>query len=188
MMAHTIQVERQMNIGTSYSQCFTGTNRRRTEIAMISWGCQILPGFAIQNYTTYLFTLAGLSPSDSFKLSLGNFSIAFVGTVSWFTQTRFGRRQIYMTGLAAMIPLMWTVGFLEFAPASSGSTIKWTQSALLLIWFFCYGVSIGPIPYAIASEVGSSQLRVKTISLGRNMYYFMSVINVTCAPYMLNPK
>ena len=135
------------------------------------------------------FTLAGLSPSDSFKLSLGNFSMAFVGTVSsWFTQTRFGRQQIYMTGLAAMIPLMWTVGFLEFASASSGSTIKWTQSALLLIWFFCYGVSIGPIPYAIASEVGSSQLRVKTISLGRNMYYFMSIINVACAPYMLNPK
>jgi SP family general alpha glucoside:H+ symporter-like MFS transporter len=130
-----------------------------------------------------------LSPSDSFKLSLGNFSIAFAGTVSsWFTQTRFGRRQIYMTGLAAVIPLMWRVGFLEFPPALSGSTTKWTQFALLLIWFFCYGVSIGPIPYAIASEAGSSQLRVKTISLGRNMYYFLSVINVACAPYTLNPK
>ena len=71
MIVHTIQTERDMNIGSSYKECFQGTNLRRTEIAMISWGCQILPGWAIQNYTTYFFTLAGLSPNDSFKLSLG---------------------------------------------------------------------------------------------------------------------
>ena len=45
MMQHTIQTERDMNIGGTYAECFRGTNRRRTEIAMISWGCQILPGF-----------------------------------------------------------------------------------------------------------------------------------------------
>lgn len=141
MMDHTIQTERAMEIGGSYLDCFRGTNLRRTEIAMISWGCQILPGFAIQNYSTYFFTMAGLSSNDSFKMTLGNFSIAFTGTVlSWFIQTRFGRRQIYLAGLTAMLPLMATVGFLDLAPPSA--SIRWAQSGLLLTWFFCYGTSL----------------------------------------------
>lgn len=71
MIQHTIQTERDMQIGSSYRECFKGTNCRRSEISMVSWGCQILPGWAIQNYITYFFTLAGLSSGDSFKLSLG---------------------------------------------------------------------------------------------------------------------
>lgn len=73
MMKRTIELEKGMNIQGGYLDCFKGDNLRRTEIAMISWGCQILPGFAIQNYITYFFTLAGLSPADSFNLSLGKF-------------------------------------------------------------------------------------------------------------------
>lgn len=206
MISHTIATERSVGVGSTYLDCFRGTNRRRTEIAMISWGCQILPGFAIQNYITYFFTLAGLSPSDSLKLALGNYSIAFVGTIlSWFVQRRFGRRNIYLTGLLVMVFPMALVGFLDLAPSST--TIRWAQSALLLIWFFCYGmqlspqratcsfnlltyspqgITIGPIPYAIAAEVGAVELRSKTISLGRNTYYFLSILNTIVAPYMVS--
>lgn len=202
MISHTIATERSIGVGSTYADCFRRTNRRRTEIAMISWGCQILPGFAIQNYITYFFTLAGLSPADSLKLALGNYSIAFVGTVlSWFVQRRFGRRDIYLAGLLVMGFPMALVGFLDLAPSSS--SIRWAQSALLLVWFFCYGISalvltsyssltkqmpgitIGPIPYAIAAEVGAVELRSKTISLGRNTYYLLSILNTIVAPYMV---
>ncbi|KAF3020869.1 hypothetical protein E8E15_008048 [Penicillium rubens] len=187
MIQHTIQTELDMQIGSSYRECFKGTNSRRSEISIISWGCQLLPGWAIQNYITYFFTLAGLSSGDSSKLSLGMFGLAFVGTcLSWVLQTHYGRRTIYLSGLVAMLPLMLVVGFLGVAPSSSG--IQWTQCALLLIWFFFYGSTIGPIPYAIAAEVGASNLRVKTIALGRGTYYILSVVNSVVAPYMLNPK
>ncbi|OQE91614.1 hypothetical protein PENNAL_c0009G08371 [Penicillium nalgiovense] len=168
MIEHTIQTERDMQIGSSYRECFKGTNCRRSEISIVSWG-------------------SGLSPGDSFKLSLGMFGLAFVGTcLSWVLQTHYGRRTIYLSGLVAMLPLMLVVGFLGVAPSSSG--IQWTQCALLLIWFFFYGSTIGPIPYAIAAEVGASSLRVKTIALGRGTYYILSVVNSVVAPYMLNPK
>lgn len=71
MMQHTIMVERKLKVGGSFIDCFRGTNRRRTEIAMMSWGGQVLPGFIIQGYTTYFFTLAGLPSSDSFSMTLG---------------------------------------------------------------------------------------------------------------------
>lgn len=190
MMQHTIELEQNLKVGGTFVDCFKGTNLRRTEIAMISWGGQILPGFIIQGYTTYFFTLAGLPSRDSFNMTLGTYGMAFVGTcASWFLQGRMGRRTIYLAGLLVMLPIMWIVAFLEFAPnAGTNASIKWAQSSILMIWFFTYGITIGPIPYAIAAEVGAVQLRYKTIALGRNMYYFLSIVNVAISPYMLNPK
>lgn len=71
MMVRTVEMERELKIEGRFLDCFKKENIRRTEIAMISWGCQILPGFAIQNYITYFFTLAGLSASDAFNMSIG---------------------------------------------------------------------------------------------------------------------
>lgn len=72
MMVETLRLEKEdMAIQGSFLDCFRGTNLRRTEIAVVSWGCQILPGFVIQNYQTYFFTLAGLPAKDAFKMSLG---------------------------------------------------------------------------------------------------------------------
>lgn len=185
MMQHKIELEHSLNIGTSYLECFKGTNLRRTEIAMIAWGCRILPGFSIQSYITYYFTLVGVPAQEAIKLAIGSFSLAFVRTVSsCHTQTYFGRRTIYITGLCFMVPIMWIVGFLDLG---SFPTTRWVQAGLLNFWFLCYGTTIGPIPYVVATEVGASQLRVKTICLGRNTYYFINFINVIVAPYMLNP-
>lgn len=50
------------------------------------------------------------------------------------------------------------------------------------------GASIGPVPYGIAANVGATNIRVKTISLGRNTYYFLSIINTIASPYLLNPQ
>ena len=86
-----------------------------------------------------------------------------------------------------MFPVMSLVGFLDLG-AASNDHIRWVQSALLLLWFFIYGISIGPIPYSLAASVGASNVRVKTISLGRNTYYFLNIINTIVSPYLLNPQ
>ena len=45
MMMRTVENERKnQQAEGSYLDCFKGTNLRRTEIAMVAWGCQILPG------------------------------------------------------------------------------------------------------------------------------------------------
>lgn len=90
MIKRTVDTERSRSIEGRYTDCFRGINLRRTEISMISWGCQILPGdydlfhsivkvlqltinsgFVIQNYITYFFTLAGLDTNYSFYMSIG---------------------------------------------------------------------------------------------------------------------
>lgn len=68
----------------------------------------------------------------------------------------------------------------------TSDTIR-ASACLLLVWFLGYGFSCGPVPYVLASEVGSANLRQKTIALARSIYYATLVINSVVAPYMLNP-
>ncbi|KAJ5279729.1 general substrate transporter [Penicillium angulare] len=192
VIQETLRLEKEaMRIQGGYLDCFKGANLRRTEIAVVSWGGQVLPGFVLQNYCAYFFTLAGLPSNKSFYMSCaqqftGTYGVAFIGTIfSMILLSRFGRRQIYITGLFTMLPLMWIIGFLDLRADSN--TRRWAQAGLLLAWFFLYSSSIGPIPYAIGSEVGAARLRSKTISLARAMYYVLSILNSVVAPYMLNP-
>jgi SP family general alpha glucoside:H+ symporter-like MFS transporter len=79
MINETLRLEKDtLRIQGGYLDCFKGTNLRRTEIAMVSWGCQILPGFIIQNYSTYFFTLAGLPAGNAFKMSVGELMVSFL--------------------------------------------------------------------------------------------------------------
>ena len=105
---------------------------------------------------SYFFEQAGLNAKDAFKLSLGTYSIAFVGTVlSWALQARLGRRTIFLVGLMFMTPVMFLIGFLSLADQTTG--VKWAQSVLLLVWFGGYGlVGFDPCdtsPQAIPSLV-----------------------------------
>ena len=58
LIEHTVELERQLNFGSSYSALFKGIDRRRTEIAVVTWCAQTAVGFCIQGYQTYFFTQA----------------------------------------------------------------------------------------------------------------------------------
>ena len=47
MIQHTINLERQLKLGGSYSDCFKGSNLRRTEIACVTWSAQAWTGFGL---------------------------------------------------------------------------------------------------------------------------------------------
>lgn len=85
-----------------------------------------------------------------------------------------------------MAPIMWLIALIDFAPATSAR--RWAQCCIMLLWFAVYGLTIGPVPYAIATEVPASRLRMKTIAVGRNAYYIFSIVNIVVAPYLLNPS
>jgi SP family general alpha glucoside:H+ symporter-like MFS transporter len=176
LMKHTVELEAELNFGSSYWDCFRGVDLRRTEIACVIWVSQALVGFAMQGYNTsvispirycqadksrYFFTLAGLASSDAFKLTLGVYTLAFIGTsISMPLQTWFGRRTIWLSGMVAMFVPMLLIGILGCIPNQT-SGIKWAQAVLLLVWFFMYGWSAGPLPYVVCSEIGSAKLRSK---------------------------
>jgi SP family general alpha glucoside:H+ symporter-like MFS transporter len=185
-MLRTTQEEAEVG-GASYWDCFQGTNLRRTEIAFGVWSLQALSGLPLQSYNTYFFEQAGLSDTDSFSMSIGNYAMGAVGTaLSWLLITWFGRRTIFIGGLMLMCLILFTMGFTALAPSSNDGAI-WAQAVLLLIWVFVYDISVGPVAWAVASEVSATQVRAKTIAIGRTGSYIVNIIFNFATPYMLNP-
>lgn len=69
LVAHikeTFAIETQLRTGGTYTACFRGTNRRRTEIAIISWTMPALVGYVVQVSEE---TGAERSPSRRCRLS-----------------------------------------------------------------------------------------------------------------------
>ncbi|KAF5698050.1 putative maltose permease [Fusarium globosum] len=128
----------------------------------------------------------GLSASDAFNLSIGQNSLGFVaGILLWFLMPRLGRRTIYLWGLGAIFVLQMTIGALG-VPAYTKAT-AWSTGALIMAFYLCYMLSVGPMSYVIGFEIPSTRLRNKTAILGRNAYHIGSVFNGILTTYMISP-
>lgn len=187
MMKHTTQLEIETQSGSSYWACFKGTNIRRTEIACVIWAIQAGIGNPLQGYTTYFFRQAGLSTENAFKFNVGNNATSFVGTIlAWPLLYYFGRRTVFMGGLAAMTVLYFAIGFAGIPPITDTSA-NWARSSLLVIYLFIYCPTVGATAYPIIGEVGASRLRGKTVALARGSYLVVSIVSGVLVPYMLSP-
>lgn len=188
MMIKTNNVEKELVAGSSYIDCYRGTNLRRTEIACVTFAGQVLSGSAFAYSATYFFEQAGMSSDNAYKLGLGGTAIAFIGTViSWFLMGRFGRRKLYLAGVGNMVLMLFIIGILTIPSHTSYPGLGWAQSALCIIWLLSFSLTAGPIGWTIPAEVSSTRLRSKTICLARNSYYIANLIANIIEPYFMNP-
>ncbi|KAH7367480.1 alpha-glucosides permease MPH2/3 [Plectosphaerella cucumerina] len=187
-IVHTNQFEMDVTAGTSYWDCFRGVERRRTEIACVAFAGQVLAGSAFAYNSTYFYQQVGLSTDLTYRLNIGGSGLALAGTfVNWFALLPYyGRRFIYLRGLAVMCIILFAIGFLNIwakVPA-----VGLTQAGLTLLWTFCFQLSVGQLGWSIPAEVGSTRLRQKTICLARNSYYIVLVLSNALQPYFMNPR
>ncbi|KAJ7091711.1 maltose permease [Mycena crocata] len=184
-MIHTTALEREMQDGTSYLQCFKGIDLRRTEIAMMVFAMQLLSGENLIGQGVQFFVQAGLGTVASYDINLALNSMFIIGTiVSWFLLARFGRRTLYFSGLVAMAIVLLIIGALGF---SNSNGAKWASGGLLVALNLAYNSTLGAVCYVIISEVGSTRLRAKTIVLARCAYQIMNIICGIIVPRMLSP-
>lgn len=185
MIVYTNALEQQTETGASYMDCFKGTDLRRTEIACCVWAVQSLCGSGLMGYSTVFYQRAGLADSQSFTMSLVQYAIGVVGTFSsWLFMTYFGRRTLYVGGLAILSVILFVIGFVSIAPATSA--LSWATGSMLLVYTFIYDSTIGPVCFSLVSEMPSSRLRTKTIVLARNTYNVLNLVTGIIIPYMLN--
>ncbi|KAI9733634.1 MAG: hypothetical protein M1834_003236 [Cirrosporium novae-zelandiae] len=187
MMVHTNSIELETETGTSYLDCFKGTDLRRTEIACLTFAAQVWCGSSLGGTPVYFFEQAGLSDSNAFKFNLGGLGLASIGTIiSWFFLNRIGRRTIYVWGLAILFFCMLIVGCVS-AGAGNGTTSSYCQAGFVLLWLLVYYLTVGPVCYAIISEVSATRLRNKSVCLSRISYYICQITGNVIEPYMVNP-
>ncbi|KAF1942724.1 maltose permease MAL61 [Clathrospora elynae] len=187
MMRHTNAMEMVLSSGTSYLDCFKGTDLRRTEIAAMTWFTQAFCGASLIGFSTYFFQQAGLSDSNAFSMSLGQYAIGGVGVfIAWTLIPRVGRRTLYVCGDVVMVLLLCIIGGLGVLPESNTGA-QWGIGAMLLLFAAAYNCTVGPVCYAIVAEIPSTRLRQKTVVLARSFYNLGSIMSNVITPRMLNP-
>lgn len=176
LMVHTNELERSLSEDTSYLQCFKGIDLRRTEIACTAFAAQPFCGSAMGRTPTYFFVQAGLPNSISFKMSIGGLGIASIGTIaSWFFMSYCGRRTIYLWGLGGLTAILVIVGAISAGDARSAQG-NYAQAGLMVGWLAVYYLTVGPMCYAIITEVSSTRLRSKSVCPSRIAYYIANII------------
>jgi SP family general alpha glucoside:H+ symporter-like MFS transporter len=184
MMEHTNELEKEISSGTSYFDCFKGTDLRRTEIVCMVWLVQTLCGSTFMGYSTVFYIQAGLPIDAAFSMSVGQFGLGACGTVaSWFLMTWFGRRTIYLYGSCVLCLLLLIIGFL--AIDSSSTSAQWAIGSMLLIFTFTYDFTVGPVCYSLVAELSSTRLKAKTIVLSRNLYNIGGIVVNVITNYQL---
>jgi MFS transporter, SP family, general alpha glucoside:H+ symporter len=187
MMIHTNEMEKEQQAGTSYTDLFKGVNLRRTEIVCCVWMVQSWCGASFMGYSTYFYQQAGMAEESSFNMSLGQYAIGAVGTISsWFLMQWFGRRTLYLCGQVAMFVFLFTIGCTAFAGRDNQSA-SWAIGSMLLIYAFSYNCTVGPVCYSLVAELTSTRLRTKSVVFARNSYNMMNIITNIITPRMLNP-
>ncbi|KAI1421726.1 general alpha-glucoside permease [Xylaria sp. FL1777] len=183
LMIYTDEMEKQAGAGTTYLDCFKGVNLRRTEIVCMTWLAQTLSGTALGGLSTFFYQQAGISDSDSFKLSWGKDAINFVGTVtSWFVLNKVGRKTLMFSGMSAIFVFLLIIGFLGI-PSPTTTAEAWAAGTLVLLLSATANFSIGPVVYTIVSEIPSTRLRAKSIILARNAYNAINIAFVNIISY-----
>lgn len=107
--------------------------------------------------------------------------------LQWFLIPHVGRRTIYLWGLIWILAIFIAIGGLG-VPANSSTTLSWGIGGSLLASVFVYDVTIGPVAYALVSEIPSSLLRSKSVVLARIAYNILNIANNSIVPYQLNPS
>ena len=186
MMEHTTELEKEMNTGTSYLDCFRGTDLRRTEIVCMAWLAQQVSGSTFMGQSTVFYEAAGLPKEGAFDLSIVQFCLGAIGTVlSWFAMTYFGRRTLYLFGSCTLTLIMLIVG--AMAHKQDVTSYQWGIGTMLLIFTFSYDLTIGPVCYSLVAELSSTRLKAKTIVLSRNLYNVAGIVFGTITNYQLTP-
>lgn len=185
MIEHTNELEKSVSEGTSYWDCFRGTDLRRTEIVCFAWLAQTVCGTNLMGYFSYFMIQAGLPTIQSFNLSLVQMALGLIGTVgSWFLMLKAGRRTLHFAGLASLFSLLVIIGCLSFAKTEGA---LWAIGGMLVLFTFIYDFTVGPVTYSLVSELSSTRLKAKTIVIARSLYNISNIVVNVLTNYQLSP-
>ncbi|KAJ5929061.1 hypothetical protein N7454_006909 [Penicillium verhagenii] len=175
------------NNAGSLVDCFKGVNIRRTEIVIMAWIIQTISGFGLVAYAVVFLERAGISQTDSFSFNIGIFGLGWIGTVgSWFFLDWIGRRTLYLAGLAGMFACLVVIGAL--GTVNQGTGVSWAIGCLLLVLAFIYDITVGPVCFAIVSEIPSTRLKIMSMGLARNAYNLFFIITNILVPKMISAE
>jgi SP family general alpha glucoside:H+ symporter-like MFS transporter len=188
MMVKTDAFEHEIDVGTTYADCWKGSNRRRMEICILLFVIQNFSGNPV-GFATYFFEQIGLNSVQSFDMGVGLNGLGFVGTLcSAIPLIYFGRRPSYIFAVAFMVTILFIVALLSFAhDYTTNYSFRWAQATLLIVLQFVWQATLGPLTYVVVCETPSTKLRSKTLAIATSIDALTGLVTTVIGPYLLNP-
>ncbi|KAM0285007.1 hypothetical protein ACHAQH_001696 [Verticillium albo-atrum] len=169
----------------TYTECFQGTNRRRTEIVIMLNLTQQLCGSCLMFYSAKLYQKGGIAVEQAYDYTLIQYGLGIVAIAcSWALMQRVCRRVIWLCGLGSIALLMASIGALGFYKTSN-DVIPWVIAAFLVVFTGVYNLTLGPLTYSLVGEMSSTRLKAKTVVIGRGCYLVSGLFNLFLTPKML---
>lgn len=186
------QTETQMHVENTYADCFKRSNRRRTEIALMTSLGQLMSGFVIVAQAILLLNYLGLTKQKVLMMIFISGCVLLAGQLLYFAlHAVFTFRVLYIAGLCLICPILLSVGVMEALNTShimDSETAMWTQVYLIVGWSFVYGATLNAATPAIVCDASASTLRIKTIALSRGSYDFVNLIQTGVGGLMVSPQ
>ncbi|KAF4451443.1 mfs alpha-glucoside [Fusarium albosuccineum] len=185
MIVHTIKIEDEMRTSSTYWDLFKGVNLRRTEITVLTYVIQELCA-PLVSYPTYFLQQAGVPTSSAFDFSVGQYAMAIAGVfVAFYFVKRVGRRRLLLCGTTFMASTSMIIGFLGIPDTTKHTRFAYAIGSILLVEYFFFFVTLGPIIYTIVTEIPSNYLRTKSVAVARATYNLNVLIYGQLVPRMI---
>lgn len=186
MMAYTVKIENEMQTSSSYLDMFKGYDLRRTEIAVWTYAIQEICA-PLVGQVVYFLEQAGLPSSASFDFGMGEYALAILGVfIAWYLAPKVGRRTLLLSGTLFMTLTTFLIGFLGIPGTVNHPNLAYAIGSILLIEYFAFFITIGPIIYTIVAEIPSNYLRTKTVVLSRAVYNAWALVFGQLLPRMIS--
>ncbi|EHL01872.1 putative High-affinity glucose transporter RGT2 [Glarea lozoyensis 74030] len=181
-----IEQQRELHYAASYLDCFRGTNRRRTLIAA---GVQCFQQFQgaqfILNYV-YIF-LAEIGVENTYQIGIYLYLVNLISAgCAFYMADKFGRRPILAVGALVMCASMFVVGGLAGVAGAKTSAQQNGALAALFVWLAFQAIAWGSCVWITCAEVGTAQLREKTITIATFLGFCSSILVTYVSPYLQN--
>jgi len=176
MMMYTVKIEDEMQSSSSYGELFKHTDLRRTEITLLTYILQAITAPLI-GYIVYFLEQAGLATTVSFDFGMGEYSLAIIGVfVAWSLVPKVGRRTLLLWGMVFMTVTTYIIGFIGIPGTVNHPSLAYAIGSILLIEYFFFFITIGPLVYTIVTEIPSNYLRTKSVVAARALYNVVGLV------------
>jgi SP family general alpha glucoside:H+ symporter-like MFS transporter len=181
----SIEEEQHTADSITYTQCFKGTNRRRSLIVIFANLLPPLFGLPLLSSVSYFLQQVGMSSTYSLMMLIVDIVVGTIANlVSTWTLSHLGRRRLAISTLLLAAVIWCAMGIIGCIP--SHDYTPWLTAAFLMLVIAVCGVGVWPASYAIMSEVSALRLRAPSQAAGGIAAYVSFIFTNFVLPYLYN--
>ncbi|KAK5312839.1 hypothetical protein LTR93_011188 [Exophiala xenobiotica] len=188
VLQHYIELEREIQSTTNWTEIFRGVNLGRTlRSFLLVIGAAVTGARSLSTYSSIFFAQVGISNPYTINVVIGACSLLGSLPSPWLLE-HVGRRLTIVIGYAGLGTCMLIIAAVGTGVGPDKSTAKHTLLVFISIWNFMYGACIGGSVPTVSPEMHSVRLRSFGHAATITIFEIFSFGCTFATPYMISPS